>query len=111
MHTRLGIDMLPVYADPGILRECVDNLGRPELYGLHPFAGPGRPYDCILMARNIRRDHVGLAVQSPLGLVVLHCRQGAGVVYDSPAELRGQGFRHLEWFRHERATEEMICRA
>ncbi len=112
MRERLGVEMLPVYADPGILRQCVDNLARPELYGLNPVSGQPRPYDFMFMSRAGRRDHVGIAVTGPLGLVVLHCRQGAGVVYDSPAQLRGQGFRVLEWFRHEQLTEEAaLCRA
>ncbi|MDR2892970.1 MAG: hypothetical protein LBV80_07800 [Deltaproteobacteria bacterium] len=107
MKEHLGIEMLPVYADAGVLRECVDNLNQPEMYGLEPVAADDKiqPFDIAFLARCKRFDHVGLAVPGPLGVMVMHCQQGIGVVCDTTAELNGAGFRRLEWFRHKDANE------
>jgi hypothetical protein len=112
LRERLGVETVPIYADPAVLRQCVDNLDHPELYGLEPASGAPRPYDFALMAKVERRDHLGIAVQTSEGLMILHCQRWNGVILDSPAELRSSGFRRIEWFRHKDVSEEMaLCRA
>ena len=112
LKARLGVDTVPVYADPGVLRLCVENLSRLDLYGLVPAQGNPRPYDCAFLIRVKRRDHMGIAVQTTEGLMILHCQQGAGVALDSSAELLATGYRRIEWYRHKAVSEETaLCRA
>jgi hypothetical protein len=112
LRDRLGVDTMPVYADAGILRQCVDNLSHPDLYDLYPAEPPLRPYDLAFLIRVKRRDHLGIAVQTSEGLRILHCQQGVGVVLDSPADLFASGYRRIEWYRHKSISEETaLCRA
>jgi hypothetical protein len=112
LKDRLGVDTVPVYADPAILRQCVDNLDRPELYNLEPATAPLRPFDLAFMTRVRRHNHLGIAVQTTEGLMILHCQRGSGVVLDSSVELLSIGYRRISWFRHREVSEEMaVCRA
>jgi hypothetical protein len=90
----------------------VDNLNCPEMYSLAPVEDQIRPFDFAFLARVFRRDHLGIAVKTVEGILILHCQQGVGVVLDSPADLLGSGVRRIDWFRHKAITEEMsLCRA
>ena len=112
LRERLGIETLPIYADANDLRQCVDNLAHPELYDLERFTGRPRPYDLLYLARNVKFDHVGIAVTTRYGLRVLHCYQGGSVLLQSPGDLVNDGFRQQVWFRHQDASEELaLCRA
>ena len=110
---RLGIDTPPVYADPSRLDQCIANLEEPESYSLFSFTGQPRPFDIAYMMRRVKRDHMGIAVQTVDGLMILHCMQGVGVILETEAEIRGStGARNIEWRRHRDVTEEMaLCRA
>ncbi len=99
---RLGIDMPAILANAGVLRECIADIATPARYGLAPLPAGASPqeFDVAYMVQATRQNHVGLAVDSPDGLLILHCVQGAGVVLNSPAELLGVGFRRIDWCRH-----------
>jgi hypothetical protein len=111
--TRLGIDTPLIYADPSRLDQCIVNLEQPEAYGLHPFEGVPRPFDIVYAMRFVKRDHMGMAVMTTEGLMILHCQQGIGVVLESAAEIIGTtGARFLEWRRHKDVSEELaLCKA
>jgi hypothetical protein len=109
---RLGLDTAPIYADPSILRQCVDNLDHPELYDLFPVEDAPRPYDFAFCVRVRRRDHLGIAVMTGAGLMILHCQRRVGVTIDSAAELLAVGYKRIEWYRHKDISEELaLCRA
>ena len=102
MRERLGIVMPEILANAAVLRQCLRDLAAPDRYGLCPLNATDahREYDVAYMIRATRQDHVGIAVNTPEGLMVLHCIQGAGVVLDNPAELLGMGVRRINWYRH-----------
>lgn len=99
---RLGIDSAAILADALNLRSCIRAM-QPARYGLRPLRVGEQPqeYDVVFLMRASMQDHVGIAVQTGDGLMVMHCQQGVGVTLDSVAELRGAGFRHMAWYRHE----------
>ena len=111
--TRLGIDTPLVYADPSRLDQCVANLEQPEAYGFYPFDGPPRPFDVAYLLRGSYRDHVGIAVRTVEGLMILHCMQVLGVLLERPAEIFGTArARRIEWRRHKDVSEELaLCLA
>jgi hypothetical protein len=96
-----GIEAAEILANPLSLRQCVEAM-TPERFGLRPLTAGERPveFDSVFMARVKYEDHCGIGAQTADGLLILHCQQGVGVVMDSQAELMGQGFRHLTWYRH-----------
>ena len=102
MQKRHGIAMPEILANAAILRECIRDIGKPGRYGLFPLpSGEGpREYDVAYLAQATRQSHVGLAVDSPDGPLIMHCVQGAGVTLNAPAELLGMGYRRLDWYRH-----------
>lgn len=110
---RLGLETPLVYADPARLDQCIDNLECPEAYGLYPFAGQPRPYDIAYMIRRVKRDHLGIAVRTTEGLMILHCLRGVGVILESEMDILGStGARRIEWRRHKDIPEELaLCRA
>ena len=65
------------------------------------------------MMRRVKRDHIGIAVQTPEGLMIMHCMQVAGVILETEAEILGTtGARSIEWRRHKDISEEMaLCLA
>lgn len=95
-----GLDVPEIIADPLILRDCVTAM-TPGRYGLRPL-GPDeepREFDAVFMARVKYDHHVGLGALTGEGLMILHCLEEAGVVLESPADLRGRGFQRLSWYR------------
>jgi hypothetical protein len=113
LRERCGIDMPLLLADPNNLRACVCDLGSPIRYGLEWIdlepkenalldTGASRPreYDVAFLCRAERQDHVGIAVDTADGLLIMHCVRGSGVILDSPAELLGTGVRKIMWYRH-----------
>jgi hypothetical protein len=112
LKERLGVDTVPVYADPNVLRQCVSNLDHPEMYSLYPVPDAPRPFDFAFLIRVKYRDHLGIAVKTGEGLRILHCQQGIGVTLDSSAELLSLGYRRIDWFRHRAVSEETaLCNA
>ena len=55
--------------------------------------------DAVLLAHARHPSHVGLWVDADHG-GVLHCVQGAGVVFQSLKSLKAMGWNHLEFYRH-----------
>jgi len=110
---RLGVDTPLIYADPSRLDQCIINLEQPEAYGLYPFEGQPRPFDVAYLMRRVKRDHMGMAVRTAEGLMILHCMQTAGVILETEAELLGTtGARRIEWRRHKDISEELaLCMA
>lgn len=106
LREQLGIQVPVVLADPAVLRECVENLEQPELYGLYPAAGAPREFDVAFLVRNKKRDHVGIAAMTAEGLMILHCQRGVGVILESPAEMLGLGYKYIDWRRHSRLNGE-----
>jgi hypothetical protein len=133
MRERCGIDMPLLLADPNNLRSCVCDLGEPRRYGLiaiksqqlhvyhfDPDAAFGgfqhsdfsiRQYDVAFLCRAERQDHVGIAVDTADGLLIMHCQQRSGVILDSPAELLGTGIRKIMWYRHKELLGGAPCPA
>lgn len=103
LRQHCGIDMPCILANAAHLRECLRDLGQPARYGLYPLPAGAAPqeYDVAYMLRSTRQDHVGLAVMTADGLMILHCQQNSGVVLDNPAELMGTGLRRIAWYRHK----------
>lgn len=109
---QLGIDSAAILADAFKLKSCIRAMV-PERYGLQPLQADQSPqeYDVVFLMRASMQDHVGIAVQTMDGLMILHCQQGAGVILNSIAELRGTGFRHMMWYRHKDITGATACHA
>lgn len=103
---RLGLGTAAILIDPERLLDCLTELGRPEHYGFRRLGSDESPrdFDCVFMARSGHDDHVGVAAQTGEGLMILHCLKGAGVVLNTPAELRGQRFTRFTWYRHREAS-------
>ena len=110
---RLGVDTPLIYADPSRLDQCIINLEQPEAYGLYPLEGQPRPFDIAYLMRRVKRDHMGMAVRTTEGLMILHCMQTVGVILETAAEIMGTaGARRIEWRRHKDISEEMsLCMA
>ena len=99
---RFGIETPEILADALNLKSCVKAMKDPKRYGLRPLRDDEQPqeYDAVFLMRAGMQDHIGVAIQTLDGLMVMHCQQDIGVTMDSPAELRGAGFRHICWYRH-----------
>ena len=102
LREQVGIEVLPIVADPRILRECVQNMDDPAYYDLVPVTDAPREFDIAYAIRASRRDHLGIGAMTVEGLMILHCIRGSGVIMQSPPEMLGTGFRKIEWFRHEK---------
>lgn len=109
---RLGIDSAAILADALNMKSCIRAMN-PSRYGLRPLHVDELPqeYDVVFLMRASMQDHVGIAVQTMDGLMILHCQQCVGVTLDSVAELRGVGFRQMSWYRHESIKGPMSCLA
>lgn len=111
---RLKIELPPIYANGENLRQSIMNVSEPELYGFEQAVPQNeiRPYDICLLQRNVRRDHVGLIVKTPTGLMFLHCVTGAGVVLETLFEMQATtGCSFAEFRRHKDVPEELaLCR-
>lgn len=112
LRERCGIETPEVLANAAVLRECVRAM-QPDRYGLRPLCPDEKPeeYDVVFMIRATREDHVGIAVETGEGLMILHCQQGVGVTWDSPAELLGTGVRRMSWYRHRALDGGVLCPA
>ena len=107
LHERCGIETPEVLANAAVLRECVQAM-QPARYVLRPlvFSECPQEYVVAFLVRATKEDHVGIAVETGEGLRILHCQQGVGVTWDSPAELLGAGVRHINWYRHTAIGDE-----
>lgn len=96
-----GIDTPIITANANSLRECIAAM-RPSYFGLSPLSADAIPqqFDVVFMCQADREDHVGIAVDTTEGLLILHCCEGSGTVLETPFELLGNGFRKLKWYRH-----------
>ncbi|SBV91619.1 conserved hypothetical protein [uncultured Desulfovibrio sp.] len=102
LRDQCGIDAPEILADAFSLRSCINAMRNPGYYGLRPLAPTEQPqqFDVVFLLRTTMQDHVGIAVDSLDGLMIMHCQQGPGVTMGSIAELHGLGFRHMLWHRH-----------
>lgn len=112
---RLNIELPPIYADGENLRQSILNMSEPELYGFEQVVPREqiRPFDVCILQRNVRRDHVALVVETQIGLMYLHCVNGAGVILESMFEIiMTTGSKFAEHRRHHAVTEELaLCHA
>lgn len=109
LRERAGIETPDIIANAAVLRECVKAM-LPSRYGLRPLRNEEpKELDVAFMVRASREDHVGIGINTDDGLKILHCQQGAGVTWDSPAELLGMGVRRINWYRHEDLDGGNIC--
>lgn len=97
----LGINCPEILADALNTRSCVRAM-QPERYNLRQLEAQERPveFDVVFLMRASMQDHVGIGVNTLDGLQILHCLQGAGVILNTMADLRGFGFRGQQWYRH-----------
>lgn len=101
---RCGLEVPEIVVNAARLRDCLSGLEDPGYYGLLPLEGrqQAQDYDIVYMSRLVRPHHVGLAVKSSDGLMILHCQEYLGVTLDSLSALQGmQQFRSLYWYRHK----------
>lgn len=60
--------------------------------------------DAVLMARRQHPAHIGVWIEANGGAGVLHCMQGAGVVFMPPSSLKMAGWGRLSYYRHHPCT-------
>jgi hypothetical protein len=106
---RLGIDSPAILADPANLRAVLGDVRNLDRYGVFSLVERPREYDVVWMFRRSDPDHIGVYAETPDGGLVLHCLRGHGVVLDSPFELRAQGWKALQFMRHEQAEVPACC--
>jgi hypothetical protein len=99
---RLGIEAHAIPADAMDLTERVLAFTA-GVFGLRPLGDdePRKEFDCVFMRKTRYEDHCGVAVRTADGLLILHCLQRLGVVLESPLEVMGQGFSHINWYRYK----------
>lgn len=97
----LGIDSPPIPVPDAANRRACINAMRPERYGLVrlPVGVSPRELDVAFIVRQRLRDHVGIAVATADGLMILHCPQVYGVVLSAPVDMAGV-LQKIEWYRH-----------
>jgi len=54
--------------------------------------------DCVLMSHARFHSHIGVWIAADGG-GILHCLEGCGVVFNTPAQLRAAGWGRVEYFR------------
>ena len=92
-------DIPPFAVDAFSRRACAQAVdSNPERGNWLPADAP-REGDAVLLAHARHPSHVGLWVDADGG-GVLHCMRGAGVVFQSVAQLKVSGWGHLEFYRH-----------
>ena len=111
LREQCGIEAPEIVVDAFNRRSCINAMRNPNYYGLRPLGATERPqqYDIVYLLRATIQDHVGIAVDTLDGLMIMHCQQGCGVTMDSVAELRGMGFRHMIWHRHTALDRGTPC--
>ena len=99
-RTHLGRQPGEIIADPSDVRQCINAMTVAQVYGLEPSEYDRIPqqYDVLFMARNKYIDHCGIAVDTSAGLMILHCKQGPGVIIETLFEI-GTAFRRCDWFK------------
>lgn len=55
--------------------------------------------DCVLLCRSTHPVHVGIWISANNTAGVLHCAQGLGVLFQTPASLRMSGWGKLSFYR------------
>lgn len=99
-----GRELPEVGLVPASLRAQVQEFeGNPERQHWHQVERP-QEGDAVLMARRRMPVHIGVWITANGTGGVLHCMQGPGVVFMSPAGLRGAGWGRLTYYRHHPCT-------
>lgn len=57
-------------------------------------------FDVVVLGRSSQCQHVGIYTESEGGGVV-HCQEGAGVVFVSIPQLKAQNFNNISFLRHD----------
>lgn len=103
-HERFGVDVPDIGEVPNNLRAVMEILGgHPERENWARVDTP-QEGDAVLMARSQHPAHIGIWIRANGTSGVLHCMQGAGVVYSAPAALRVAGWGGLTYYRHHPCT-------
>jgi len=63
------------------------------------FVDAPKEFDVVLLGRSSQCNHVGIYTEAQGGGVV-HCEDGAGVVFVSIPQLRAQNFNNVSFIRH-----------
>jgi hypothetical protein len=93
---RFGVEVPAVDVDAMSVRACANALeGHEERIRWQPVENPLEG-DAVLMGRGKHPIHIGLWAAGG----VLHCVEGAGVVFQSVASLKMAGWRNLTYYRH-----------
>ena len=95
-HYRIDLPLVPI--DPEDLRAVMEAFtGHEERSNWTQVSIPADG-DVVLMARREKAAHVGIYVVDGSDRGVIHCRRGAGVIFDRLTTLRA-GWPNLEYFR------------
>lgn len=94
-RVHLGVDAVPIAADPDDVRSCIRDIRNIARYGDFYHVNHPWDFDLALMIRGTEPDHVGLYA----GGSILHCLRGAGVCLDDAFTLRSLGWRRIDYMR------------
>ncbi len=107
-----GIETAPIIADAGRYSSVVKAM-QPHVYDLVPVQGrEPQELDIAFFVQGTRQNHVGVAVQTTEGLMIMHCLDHIGVKLDSPFQIIGMdGYRKLHWYIHKSQPkmENALC--
>ncbi|MDL2315659.1 hypothetical protein LJC59_01055 [Desulfovibrio sp. OttesenSCG-928-A18] len=111
MKTRWGLEVPEILVDPLNTLQCVRAIGRPEYFGLRRLGSDEIPreYDVVYCAERNYQRHVGIAVDTIDGLMVMHCQQSTPVCLHPPAELLARVFKSMTWLRFTALEEARTC--
>ena len=101
MLERFALSVALIDADALDLRSCIRALSgnHPEFANWTPIAEP-REGDCIRLSHSRHPHHVGMWVDADGG-GVLHCVEGAGVIFSNRRALRVAGWNIVTMLRHK----------
>lgn len=95
-HYNIELPLVPV--DPDDLRAVMEAFnGHEERTNWQQVQTPADG-DVVLMARRGKAAHVGIYISEGLMRGVIHCRKGAGVIFDRVSVVK-EGFPKLEYYR------------
>lgn len=98
-----GIDMWPEMLQPtwSLTRQLIENSEQRKQWTQVKVPVDG---NVALMARNRHPVHIGVVVKAGNVLGIVHCMQGAGVVFQNLQALRATGWGGLTYYRHHTCT-------
>lgn len=102
---RYGVTIPLVALDAGRALSCAHAIHDYDLSDWLEVDAP-REGDVVLMGHARRPHHVGLWIDAG-GLRVLHSVEGSGVIAQTPAQVRLQGWNLLRSYRHKDVLDVM----